>query len=145
MSDESTELSEVYEQLSAANNVIAGLAAWECQGCGARFASRVAPEMLKGVTLCSSCMKVKALTQQLIGINSAYTKLSEHMRARSEQITELEADINTARARIALLEVRLAALCGAVEGRVQERQSVGRNATDDVLKALTAAREVLGG
>ena len=46
MINESVELSEVYEQLSAANNTIAALTAWECATCGARFASRVAPVML---------------------------------------------------------------------------------------------------
>ena len=70
---------------------------------------------------------------------------AEHLAARLN-------DLDTARARIALLEARLAALCGAVERQASDHAyKAGLGVSEweamlytTTLEALTAAREVLG-
>lgn len=53
---------EQAHHLCARLNRLDALSAWECADCGARFTSLVPPELLKGVTHCTSCVKVRILT-----------------------------------------------------------------------------------
>ena len=138
------------KHLASELNRLDALAAWECQGCNARFAQIARPEMLKGVTLCSSCMKVKVLSAHLERTQTELAKFIDENKHAAIMVTQKNADLDVARARIALLTDRLDALCGAVEAeRAAEWVDVRTatylsyvSATDEATKA---AREVLGG
>jgi len=56
---------EVAEHLRDLLNERDALADWSCEGCGARFAQAVRPEMLAGVTHCSKCVLADVLAAHL--------------------------------------------------------------------------------
>lgn len=99
--------------LAAQLNRLDALAAWSCDGCGARFEKPSPRELLVGVTHCSSCVEADMLAK-----------------------------------RIALLEARLGALCGAVEVCRDDDDLEWLDVFDSnvaaLLSAKQAAREVLG-
>lgn len=62
-------------------NRLDALSAWECADCGARFASIVPPELLKGVTHCTSCVKVRILTARCNRTRAALERLCAAVEA----------------------------------------------------------------
>jgi len=81
--------------LAALLNERDSLASWACASCGARFSQAVQPDLLKGVTHCSSCVMADKMIAEVVQLRTALaaaeqlaTQRLNHIRAIEQAIDE---------------------------------------------------------